>query len=64
MSFFSSRGLNMGLGYFFAIAANMPASEARAIDIRQGSEVADGDMFKATHPGASEQLGSRRTKRS
>jgi hypothetical protein len=42
MSFFSSRGLNMGLGYFFAIAANMPASEARAIDIRQGSEVADG----------------------
>jgi hypothetical protein len=45
MSFFSSRGLNMGLGYFFAIAANMPASEARAIDIRQGIEVADGDMF-------------------
>jgi hypothetical protein len=33
---------SFGLGYFFAIAANMPASEARAIDIRQGSEVADG----------------------
>jgi hypothetical protein len=38
-SFFSSRGLNMGFGYFFAIASNMPPVEDRAIDVGQGRAI-------------------------